>query len=549
MLTTWQALTRLNIIKIACCLSLLLASSVSHAVLTDNFTIGNPKAVALGHAVTADPPGIDAVHFNPAGLAKLKGRQSHYKMISGDFSIELEFGDYMDERQQTIDDARATGNFPDSFFYDEARNTTSETEGATLMLPFAGMTDIPMLLGITGGASYSPPASDMTFATNVYTPLAVGFNRADDDPGRFIGSRLSLFRLTYFSPSIGYQVSDTLAIGAAVTFNYSGVGLDLNFRGPNAGLITLEGTQQTWCEEPGQAIVDICGGRLGLFDELGELSVAVEDPISLGFNFGVLWDPYPWLTLGMVYQSESEMNMKGDFTWSSSDQWVGLITDLTKDPAYQAMAGLAGVLGWSLPEGKPNLKGEAKMDMKMPEHYAFGLSLRLTPSLKINADYKFTAWSAWPELPLAFSEPIDVLRLAAIAQPHIATETSVKFPFGLEDSWNYAIGIEYQYNDQLALRMGYEPRATSVPNESITPLLPVGDGTFYGLGFEYKPESGGIWDVGIGYFESEVKMLDGSSQLGNSIDPTAFIYNPYPGTDIIARLNMFLIEIGYQKTF
>ena len=49
----------------------LLLPTQSHAQLAQNIFIGNPKALALGNAVTADPPGIDAIHFNPAGLAKL----------------------------------------------------------------------------------------------------------------------------------------------------------------------------------------------------------------------------------------------------------------------------------------------------------------------------------------------------------------------------------------------------------------------------------------------------------------------------------------------
>ncbi|MCG8670350.1 MAG: outer membrane protein transport protein [Pseudomonadales bacterium] len=538
-----------NIAALCCMLLCLLTANNASAVLTDNLTIGNAKAVALGHAVTADPPGIDAIHYNPAGLAKLKGRQSQYKFITGDFSIELEFGGYMEERQSLIDRKQATGTFPEDFFNDEAKNTTSKTEGATLMLPFSGMTDLPALVGVTGGASYSPPGSDVTFATAVYTPLAVGFNRSDNDPGRFIGSRLSLVRITYLSPSIGYQLTDTLSLGASINVTYAGVGLDLNFRGPNAGLITLEEAQQAWCDGDLEAPVDICGGRIGLFDELGELSVAVEDPASLGMNLGLLWEPYPWLSLGFVYQSESEMNMDGEFTWRSADVWVDFLEPLLDDPIYQGAGNLVNLFGWSLPEGKPNLEGDAKMEMKMPEHYAFGMSLQIFPSLKLNVDYKFTAWSAWPALPLEFSVPIDVLRLAAIAQPEIATSNTVKFPFGLEDSWNIAVGIEYQVNDALALRFGYEPRATSVPAESVTPLLPVGDGTFYGLGFEYAPYNGGVWDVGIGYFESTVEMLDGASRLGNSIDPLAFIYNPYPGTDITANLNMLLLEVSYQKQF
>ena len=527
----------------------LMFCSQAQAVLTDNLTIGNAKAIALGHAVTADPPGIDAIHFNPAGLADLRGRQSQYKLITGDFGITLEFGDYMDERRQVMDDARDTGNFPESFFADEAHQTTSETEGATLMLPFAGMTDLPVLLGVVGGASYSPPGSRMTFATGVYTPLAVGFNRADTDPGRFIGSRLSLFRLTYFSPTIAYQLTDTLSFGAGINFNYSGVGLDLNFRGPHVGFISLREIQNEWCGQEEPPPVDLCGGEIDLYDELGELSVAVEDPLSLGINVGVLWKPYPWLSVGAVYQSESKMEMKGDFTWTSSDAWVDFLSPIIAEDFYGGANDFLGLLGWSLPEGKPNLDGKAKLDMTWPEHFAFGISLQVLPSFKINADYKFTAWSAWPALPIEFSVPIDVLRLAEIGQPDVASRDKVVFPFGLEDSWNLAIGLEYQVNDQLSLRAGYEPRDTSVPPESVTPLLPVGDGTFYGLGLGYRMAGGGLLDIGIGYFESEVEMKDGASRLGNSIDPSLLIYNPYPGTDITAKLNLLLLEVSYQKRF
>ena len=530
-------------------ISTLLWTNPAHGVLTDNLTIGSAKAIALGHAVTADPPGIDSIHFNPAGLADLRGRQSQYKLITGDFGITLEFGGYMEERQQIMDDARNTGEFPESFFDDEAYQTTSETEGATLMLPFTGMTDLPVLLGVVGGASYSPPGSDLTFATAVYTPLAVGFNRADDDPGRFIGSRLSLFRLTYFSPTVAVKLTDTLSFGAGISFNYSGVGLDLNFRGPNEGLITLRDTQNQWCDQEEPPPVDICGGRIDLYDELGELSVAVEDPLSLGVHAGVLWKPYPWLSIGAVYQSESEMNMEGDFTWESSEAWVNFLSPIIAEDFYSSANDLFGLLGWSLPEGKPNLNGKARLDMTWPEHFAVGISVQMLPDLKVNVDYKFTAWSAWPALPIEFSVPIDVLRLAEIGQPDVASRDKVVFPFGLEDSWNLAVGIEYQVNDQLSLRAGFEPRDTSVPPESVTPLLPVGDGTFYGLGVGYRMAGGATLDIGMGYFESEVDMKDGASRLGNSIDPTLLIYNPYPGTDITARLNLFLLEASYQKRF
>ena len=52
-----------------------------HAALVENLTLGNAKALALANAVTADPPGIDSIHFNPAGLAAMKGRQSNLKIL------------------------------------------------------------------------------------------------------------------------------------------------------------------------------------------------------------------------------------------------------------------------------------------------------------------------------------------------------------------------------------------------------------------------------------------------------------------------------------
>ena len=67
-------------------------SPFCYAVLTDSLTIGNAKALSLGHAITADPPGLDSIHYNPAGLAQLKDRQVHYKLIAGTFDIRLKFG-------------------------------------------------------------------------------------------------------------------------------------------------------------------------------------------------------------------------------------------------------------------------------------------------------------------------------------------------------------------------------------------------------------------------------------------------------------------------
>ena len=529
-------------------------NSGSFATLTDSFTIGNAKALSLGHAVTADPPGIDSIHYNPAGIVRLRGRQTHYKVLSGDFSIKLKFGDYIEERKNLLEGAEETGNYPDGYFYDEAHNTVSKTEGATMMLPFVGMTDIPVLLAPLGGMSYSPDNNPrLAFASNVYTPLAAGFNRAPDDPGRFIGERLSFLLMTYLSPTVAYQFNDHWAVGATLTVNYAGIGLDLPFRSPHIGILGLGLAQGELCEN-GQPVdgfnIDLCG-ELGLYDLLGTLSFEVEKTMTFGFNFGVLWTPNSWFSAGFVYQSKVSMDMKGDFSWENSDTWNNFLLPILSTDEYAYAEDLVSVFGWSLPQQEPSggTHGSASIKMKMPEHYALGVSVQVTPKIKVNLDAKFTGWSVWQEIPVKFSEAIDFMRISEIVQPSLSTRNSLTFPLGLKDTWNYGIGIEYQWKDNLVLRAGLETRPTSIPEESESPLLPMGEGTFYGFGFGRQLDEKSQLDVGIGYFSSSTDMPGGSSRLGNSTDPTLVIYNPYAGTDIEADLTMFLLEMSYSKRY
>ncbi|MCP6082627.1 outer membrane protein transport protein, partial [Klebsiella pneumoniae] len=84
-----------------------------------------------------------------------------------------------------------------------------------------GMTDMPLLAAPLAGLSINPPGSKFTFATNVYAPMALGYSRdSDSDPARFQGRQVAIQRITYFSPSVGYQVNDELALGLSVGFSH-----------------------------------------------------------------------------------------------------------------------------------------------------------------------------------------------------------------------------------------------------------------------------------------------------------------------------------------
>lgn len=545
------------------------ASVPAHAVLTDNLTIGNAKALGLGHAVTADPPGIDSIHYNPAGLVRLRGRRSEVKFITGVFNIELEFGGYTQTWNDTLapfmpgQEGEADGSFfedaPEGFLFDESKNSTSETEGAALMLPVVGLTNIPVIAAPLGGASYSPDDTDLTFATNVYSPLMVGFSRADDDPGRFMGEALSFTLITYFSPSVAYKFSDVFSAGASITFNYAGVGLDLPFREPNFGLQWLEGLRQGSCLEKGELPEDgfleisdfipciPVDETVKLYDTLGYLSFQVEKALTFGMNFGVLWEPLEWLHFGAVYQAPISMDMEGDFSWDQGDSLLNFFQKL-EDGLPIEFASL-GALG-SLVE--PRTTGTASVKMTMPDHLALGTSIQLTPRFKTNIDYKFTRWSEWADIPVKFSKPIGVIVIANLIQEDAAPDPggqAVSFPLGLEDTWNLSLGFEYQWSDRLALRLGYEDRPSSIPTASRSPLMPIGDATLWSFGAEYRVGKDSVYNFAIATMSSSVNMPGNTSKLGNSEDYTLFIYNPFSGTDIEANLDVLLFEMSYSTTF
>ncbi|MCG8314733.1 MAG: outer membrane protein transport protein [Pseudomonadales bacterium] len=547
-----------NVIKIALSTLAMLLTANAHAVVSESLTIGSAKALGLGHAVTADPPGIDSVHFNPAGLTRLEGRQYELKIFGGIASVEMTFDDhYTDTWTEKIEQNREGA--PADYTYDEVLGQTSKLDGLAAMLPGVGLTGLPAVLAAPlGGASYSPPGSNFTFANNVYPILAGGFTRSDTDPGRFVGRQLGFSVFSYFSPSFAVKVTEDLSFGATVTFNYSAVGVDLDFREPNLLISYLEDLRAGKCNDlsnPDQflEISDFfpCTDpdhTLKLYDVLGRVTINTEKMLSLGFNLGVLWDVTPWLSIGAVYQSPIDMDMEGDFSFEQSDSLLNFINAMDVHFGNILSNGPKNIAALT----KRTVEGKARLKMEYPEHFAFGTSLQLTPSLKWNLDYKFTGWSSWKTIQFTTSEPIGVITIASFLDPDTVPAPAgqrVDFPLNFHDTWNWATGFEYQWNDRLALRLGIEDRPTSSTEGSFSPMIPIGDSRLYSVGGSYKLSSTEMIDFAFGTLTSEVRVPGNSTSLGTSEDPTDFIYNPYSGTGISTELNVNLFEFSYRTHF
>lgn len=103
------------------------------------------------------------------------------------------------------------------------------------------------LVAPTAGIAYKPPGSKITYATAMYAPLVAGFGAENGNPGNYMGQQVAVERITYLSPSFGYQVNDHLSIGASVGMSYNAIALKTDLRFPNEMIGVLRMVDEVVC--------------------------------------------------------------------------------------------------------------------------------------------------------------------------------------------------------------------------------------------------------------------------------------------------------------
>ncbi|HET8706880.1 MAG TPA: outer membrane protein transport protein [Pseudomonadales bacterium] len=524
------------------------AASTVHAEITTNLTLGNPKALAMGNAVTADPPGIDSIHFNPAGLAKIKGRQYQWKILAADIVSETDFGDQAPKVKNQIDSFPVTQRRNAGAFDDKVINTHSKTSDPVLILPGVGLTKVPALVLPFAGVAINPPDTDITFADAFYSPNGIGYSRDESDPGGYQGQQASVVRLTYLSPSIGFEAAKNFYVGASIGLSWQGLGFDLNMRAPNfvtygAKQISDAALSDPTCIATKIAPLQALCGSLGPYDDLFHLKLELSNALSPSVNLGVLWEPVPYLAFGAVYQSEGRSELEGAYQLDYTERWQNFFSNLSA---------LTKPLGLSV--GKAQDKGTAKLDFVEPQHFAIGTSIRVIPRLKINFDWKWVDYSAWKTFDIRFDQKIDFLKFAKLLQSENATDDILRFPRHYRSVWSWALGGEYQVNNQLALRAGYEPRKSAIPASKVDLLLPIYDADLYTAGFAFQLNENQLIEGAFGYLTSKFKIKNGVGEQSsnfNMYDDSVrnAIYNPYMGLSADVDTHAYVVSVAYTNKF
>ncbi len=549
---------KLRLQALALAVSAASLSGMVHAQLGQNLSV-DIRALSLGNAVTADPPGVSSIHYNPAGLSRIQGLQTDVQGLLVDFNIRREFS--APEGFNVFgysDDPVVCNDQPDdgeALCSDFKPYGVSKVNSPTLFVPFfKKFIDWPRGLPLAAplaGAAYRPPGSKITYATALYAPLVAGFNQEEGDPGNFMGQQVAVERITYLSPSASYQISDNLAFGASVGLSYQAVGLKTDLRFPNELIGVLRLIDEDICapfKENGSFVTDlllfgVCNAdaAVGPFKKFGRLEVALEQTVSPTYNLGLLWEPNNDFAFGMVYQSAAKMKLKGRYNIENAEGGPELIAGLNSSVTGKILAALLGFPSY-IP---PTESGLLSLDLEYPAHFQAGIKYKLFPEMQFNFDVGWTDFEAWGSFPFVFDREVSALKIAKLLSSDI-TASSLDLPLNFQSPWSWGVGWEYSMTDRLKFRLGYEPRKSAIPDNRRNPMIPINNAQMFagGIGYRFDPDT--EIDLTAMHLRSRDNIPADSSGLANQTGVDNLLLNPYAGLDIKTNTKVTILGIAYR---
>lgn len=518
------------------------AVPLARAALTDNL-LASPTAMSLGNAVTADPPGVESIHFNPAGLARMTGNT---------FTASLQVATIRTREWFNSAPDLNIGGFKD----DPLNGTTSGPVSHRLYLPGVGLLPwhLPALPLPGIGFTFNKPGSPFTFGTATYASMGFSLDRTADpeDPSRFDGRIMQIQRLVFLSPSVGYKVSDTLRVGVSVPIAHHAMVFDTDMRLPNPLVGMLGSIQNGWCPNNGGNLLDtftvgFCGGgpegRLNPFKKAANLQLEMTAPIDPTVNIGVLWEPKRWFAMGATFQSGSNTVFRGTYELQVEPMVTNFIQGLNSSLVGPIVGAVLG-----LPQSVPPVqKGHLVGTVPFPERLQVGFKIKPVNFLQFNVDVGYTNWSKWNTLTFKFDQDVEVLKILRLFG--IPDASQVSLPMGIRNEVNYGFGMQVDVTDKLTLRFGYEPRKSSVPANKLSLLAPLPDLSHKSAGFRYKFDGGAELNVAASYISGSYNVPARSDCNLNCDGFFNVLYNPYAATNVAGTLIVRYLGMSYTMPF
>ncbi len=415
----------------------LLGAAAPHACYGSAFSIYEMgvRAAGMGTAFTAVADDASAIFYNPAGIAFQSGMrmEMHSIIFSGQFRF------------------RPNDALPGAVIPEKGFSGTIKPH----FLPLATMFVTKQM---------SPK---MTLGFGAFTPFGLADNYTnfnDGDPnltkftGRFAGTRGGL-QAYWLQPTLGYKITDNLAIGLGPAFVHTHLLLEKSFLNPYDDSLTF-GRAAAGTIFPGvdkeQAAQVIA--RL-LPEGRSRLAGTANSP---ALTAGVMYkNPVKKFNVGFMYRSAVTSHLKGKASFAFGSQY----------PLLKYVG--ADFLGKSFPN--TTMSGT----FTTPATYALGFALTKIDKTVISVDVRMQDYKRFKDVPINFGK-----NTTNDKDSQLPAESRLVFNFN--NSWQVAAGAEREINPLTHVRLGWYYDKNPVPDQSVGPVFPDTDRNSFTMGASRK---------------------------------------------------------------
>ena len=177
--------------------------------------------------------------------------------------------------------------------------------------------------------------------------------------------------------------------------------------------------------------------------------------------------------------------------------------------------------------------GSANTTIKLPDIVSAGIRQRVTDAFTVMGTIE---WSNWSRIGTS------VINQASGAPALVAT-TPATLPFQYRDGWYFAIGGEYQWTPQLALRAGIAFESSPVTDQVRTPVVPDADRLHISGGLSYAVNPRLMLDLAYTHIFVDDAPVNISATSGNPF------FNPALGTYVgvsSPHIDIFSLGLRYK---
>ncbi len=540
----YSGIARSTILFIISFLFLFMSPFPAWATFVEQFAI-TTKAISRANAVTADPPGILSIHYNPAGLSLLPNG----KTFTQAFTLPWIMKTVKFTEDPDFEGFFGTWGPQEGQEHDPVAGKEDTNSSGVLYLPIINR-KVNFLIGPTAGLAVKEPGSRWTFAVANYAPFAGGLNHKADSPVKYGGRTVYQQHLIYAAPGASYKISPNLAVGISVGVGQTALGARVHMRSPNelVALTKVLGDATKDLEIPVISELTLpppwFGGGIGPYEQVATMELKIRDDFSPNYNLGILWRPREWFSFGVVYQSPIDVQLKGPYVFKYSEQWQKMMNWQGSTPLLIIISGMLDLPTKSV----PSQSGTVYSRFTFPQRVQTGFMIKPIKRLKVELDIAWSDWSVVKRDQFTFDQDLQLLRLVKLlGYTHGNRDLIIERDF--KDTINYGISLEYEVNKKLTLRLGYEDRPTSVKPERYDEMYFVPDLKFIGLGAQIT-KGHEIIDIGFGcIYNPSYKIPNNTSNNMNSTDFSKPVYNPYAGLNVEQKTFIYLVSVGITMPF